>query len=51
MQCYFIYSKISLSADPTKAAWNVGKLAKNSVIISPGPTPYNTGMAIGDVID
>ena len=47
MQCYFIYAKITLSADPTKDAWNVGKLARKSVIIiSPGPMPYNTGMAI-----
>ena len=30
MQCYFIYSKISLSADPTKDVWNVGKLAKKA---------------------
>ena len=46
MQCYFIYSKITLSADPTKDAWNVSKLARKSVIISPGPMPYNTGMAV-----
>ena len=46
MQCYFIYSTITLSADPTKDAWNVAKLARKSVIISPGPMPYNTGMAI-----
>ena len=30
MQCYFIYSKISLSVDPTKDVWNVGKLAKKA---------------------
>ena len=46
MQCYFIHSKITLSADPTNDVWNVGKLAKKSVIISPGPMPFNTGMAI-----
>ena len=53
MQCYFIYSKITLSADPTKDVWNVGKLAKKSVIISPGPIiqvwPSGRITLIGDV--
>ena len=48
MQCYFIYSKITLSADPTKDVWNVGKIAKKSVIISPGPI-IGTGMASGRI--
>ena len=53
MQCYFIYSNITLSADPTKDVWNVGKLAKKSVIIIPGPIiqvwPSGRITLIGDV--
>ena len=39
MQCYFIYSKISLSVDPTKDVWNVGKLAKKAWLLARAQCP------------
>ena len=39
MQCHFIYWKISLSADPTKDIWNVGKLAKKAWLLARAQCP------------